>query len=104
MSIPASNRPFNVGDICDSLGFRRSSDKPHRTLQDSTKDWRQNWRTKDGKSGNELLDWSSPTDQSCLQCMVTEYLDEGGYGEKFWSTNNQDSQLGVPVYPSDKRR
>lgn len=104
MSIPAIKDLLKVGDICDTLGFRKSSDRPHRILQDSTKDWRLNWRTKHGKSGSELLDWYSLKDQSRLQRMVTEYLDEGGYGEKFWSTNNQDLQPGIPVYPEDKIR
>lgn len=91
-------------ELCDQLGFRLGSARPHSQLLDSTHWWRRHYTTPQGIAGKELKDWKSPQVQYDLDDLVYDYLKSGQYGEKFWPAEGLPSPRIVPEFPKDKRR
>jgi len=84
LELKAQSQVPKVKDLCDSLGFKASSDRPHNSLTDSTHLWRRQYTTSDGTPGNQLLDWKSSKVQGDLRRMARDYLEVGGYGFRHW--------------------
>ena len=77
-----------VKELCDLLGFRIGSDRPHFTLTDLTHTWRRQYVADDGTPGNELKEWRNPKTQDGLESMTMSYLGDQGYGEKLWPSKH----------------
>lgn len=84
-----------VKELCDSLGFRMGSDRPHFQLVDHTHKWRREFVTDDGIPGTELKEWRNPKHQDGLECMTEAFLESRG--EALWP-----EMSGFLEYPSEK--
>jgi hypothetical protein len=74
-----------VRDICDALGFRNS--KEQSAFTDITHKWHKIYRTSDGRSGTDLIQWKLPKTQDDLTRI----------GEKFWPhLENPEDRLCFP--------
>ena len=100
----AQKDTLKVKEICDALGFHAgtSSAKPHHYLTDSTRLWRRNHINEDGTLGKDLIEWKSPRVQLQLETMTSKYLEEGGYGEKFWPCSEGPSPIEILEYKKDR--
>ena len=93
-----------VKELCDSLGFRAASSRPHNLLTDSTHVWRRQYITKDGVQGKDLREWKLPKVRAGLEEMATAFLDDGHYGERHWPAMGYPSPRDVPEYPKDRSK
>lgn len=84
-----------VKQLCESLGFRSGSDRPHFQLTDLTQQWRRQYRTKHGTLGSELKEWRNPKVQDDFESMTKDFLDNRG--PQLWPAGS-----GFLEYPYDK--
>ena len=92
---------LKVKELCDILGFRAASSRPHNLLTDSTHVWRRQYLTKDGIRGKDLREWKSLRVRTALYDMAAAFLEEGDYGERFWPAEGYQSPRDVPEHPKD---
>ena len=104
MAPSAQKEVPKIRDLCESLGFRTSSDRPQHQLTDSTHVWRRKWRTEGNVAGKDLKTWKAPEVQAQLLRMTLAYLEGGGHGPKLWPTRGSSSPALAPEYTKDKDR
>ena len=100
----------SVKELCEKLGFQHASLKETNTFIDASHSWRKSYRTSDGTSGTQLLQWNQPSVQLDLTTMAERFLENNGNvenernGDRFWSQTrswNHDSDI---QYPEDREK
>ena len=83
---PAQKDVPRVKEICDLLGFRASSTRPHHCLTDATHLFRRSYVTATGVSGKDLMVWKSSQDE--LKHMAADFLEK--HPSLFPAENNSE--------------
>lgn len=94
-----------VKSLCETLGIE--ADKSCYQFRDSLIRWRSNYRTASGRSGMEIIKWTSQTDRYELGVMAQKYLEHleiAGRARECWPSNGQASPRPRPEYPKDEKR
>lgn len=77
LDIPQSQIP-NVKKLCEELGYHHLQSK----LKETTQNFRKQYKTKDGISGRNLIEWRQAKTQEDLYYMATKYL--ASYRQELW--------------------
>jgi hypothetical protein len=73
-----------IESLRKKLGVGTPGDKESREFRRVVTEFRRDYKAVDGTPGTAFVDWRSRTDQDALRRMADEFLENRGWGPRFW--------------------